>query len=438
MSAPFGQSLSFESMISCLHDALERFPDQRSGQNTVYSLKDAGLGAFAVFFTQNPSFLSFQRTMEQSKGRSNAQSLFQLGNSPCDNHIRTLLDPVSPTYVFPVLQKIVGALHEDGQLTPFRCLDEQLLIALDGTRYFSSQRIHCEHCSRTEHQNGTITYSHAAITPVIVAPGEDKVITLEPEFITPQDGHDKQDCETAAAKRWLKQYGQHYGQWGATILGDDLYSRQPLCQAILAQGLNFLLVCKPDSHLTLYDWINGMKVHTQVIKRWTGQRHEIDTYRWVNEVPLRDGEDTLWVNWCELTTTDTAGNVLYKNAFITNHLIHSDNVIALVAAGRARWKVENENNNVLKTKGYHLAHNFGHGKEFLSSLLLTLNLLAFLYHTVLELLDNRYRLIRDALPRRQTFFDDLRALTRYMHFSGWSALLGFMIEGLELQPPDTG
>jgi hypothetical protein len=32
-----------------------------------------------------------------------------------------------------------------------------------------------------------------------------------------------------------------------------------------------------------------------------------------------------------------------------------------VAAGRARWKVENENNNTLKTKGYHLEHNYGHG-----------------------------------------------------------------------------
>ena len=45
-------------------------------------------------------------------------------------------------------------------------------------------------------------------------------------------------------------------------------------------------------------------------------------------------------------------------------------------AGRARWKIENENNNVLKTKGYHLDHNFGHGKKHLSSLLLTMNLLA--------------------------------------------------------------
>jgi hypothetical protein len=39
----------------------------------------------------------------------------------------------------------------------------------------------------------------------------------------------------------------------------------------------------------------------------------------------------------------------------------------VVEAGRSRWKIENENNNVLKTKGYHLEHNFGHGQQHLSN-----------------------------------------------------------------------
>ena len=99
--------------------------------------------------------------------------------------------------------------------------------------------------------------------------------------------------------------------------------------------------------------------------------------------------------------------------------------------------MENENNNVLKTKGYHLEHNFGHGKKHLSSLLLTFNLLAFLFHTVLEIMDERYKLIRDELPTRKTFFDDIRALTKYMYFDSWDSLLAFMIRGLELDPPDT-
>jgi hypothetical protein len=156
----------------------------------------------------------------------------------------------------------------------------------------------------------------------------------------------------------------------------------------------------------------------------------------VSEVPLRDGDDALMVNWCELTTTRHDGKVTYHNAFATNHRITAANVVQIVRAGRTRWKVENENNNTLKTKGYHLTHNFGHGKQHLSALLLTLNLLAFLFHTLLELLDSSYQCIRQFLPRK-TFFDDLRALTRYLCFDSWQALMAFMIQGLELEPPDT-
>ena len=103
---------------------------------------------------------------------------------------------------------------------------------------------------------------------------------------------------------------------------------------------------------------------------------------------------------------------------------------------------QNENNNVLKTKGYHIEHNFGHGKRYLAAFLLSLNLLAFLFHTVLTWCDDKYVLLRKTLARRQTFFDDIQALTRYMVFRSWQHLMDFMIRGLELEDelsaiPDT-
>jgi hypothetical protein len=94
-----------------------------------------------------------------------------------------------------------------------------------------------------------------------------------------------------------------------------------------------------------------------------------------------------------------------------------------------------ENTNVLKTKGYHLEHNFGHGKKYLAALLLSLNLLAFLFHTVLEWSDATYALLRRVLARRQTFFQDIQALMRYMVFDDWEHLMDFMIRGLELESP---
>jgi len=92
-------------------------------------------------------------------------------------------------------------------------------------------------------------------------------------------------------------------------------------------------------------------------------------------------------------------------------LTRHQHVAAVVASGRARWKIENENNNTLKTKGYHFEHNFGHGKQFLSSLLATLILLAFLLHTLLDLMDNKFCLLLQKLPSRRRLFDDMKALT---------------------------
>ncbi|MGC1218380.1 MAG: hypothetical protein WA883_12975, partial [Phormidesmis sp.] len=63
----------------------------------------------------------------------------------------------------------------------------------------------------------------------------------------------------------------------------------------------------------------------------------------------------------------------------------------------------------------------------LSTLLLTLNLLAFLFHTVLALADERYQAIRQIRGTRQGFFQDVLALTKYLYFESWNALLDFML-----------
>jgi hypothetical protein len=67
---------------------------------------------------------------------------------------------------------------------------------------------------------------------------------------------------------------------------------------------------------------------------------------------------------------------------------------------------------MLKTKGYHIEHYFWHDQPYLAALMLSLNLLAFLFHTILEWSDAKYTLLRQILARCQTFFEDVRALMR--------------------------
>lgn len=200
----------FDAIVSSFRPVLESLPDKRTGKNSRYGMEDAALSAFSVFFTQTPSFLAYQRTMEQSKGRSNAQTLFGIHKVPSDNHIRDLLDAVKPEYVFPVFEAIFEGLEGAGQLSKFRSFADTLLMALDGTEYFSFSQITCPHCSTRRPKSGATRYFPSVVTPVIVSPTQSQVIPLVPEFISPQDGHDKQDCENAAAKRWLLSQGKRY------------------------------------------------------------------------------------------------------------------------------------------------------------------------------------------------------------------------------------
>jgi len=435
MTTPLG----FDDLKDILHRRIDLLPDHRKqGPNTRYSVQDAALGAFGIFFTQSPSFLDYQRHLQQTKGQNNACTLFGVETIPCNNQIRNLLDPMMPRHLDGVYLAVFEGLEQHGSLASFRVLSDQLLMAMDGTQYFSSKAIHCHNCLRRQTSNSQTLYYHSAMTPVIICPGRSEVIALPPEFIMPQDGHDKQDCERVAGKRWIDKHAKHVAPHGITLLGDDLYRNQPLCKLALDNGFNFIFVCKPDSHATLYERLAFWQANDAIKELETRRRHgcvtEVTMYRYMNEVFLRDGPGALAVNWLEITSVNAkTGEQLYHNSFITTHRLSAENVSQVAQAGRGRWKVENENNNVLKTKGYHIEHNFGHGQKYLAAFLLSLNLLAFLFHTVLQWGDDKYALLRQVLVRRQTFFDDIRALTRYIVFESWHHLMDFMIRGLELE-----
>jgi hypothetical protein len=424
--------LSFDTLIAQLNRAIRGAKDPRKASNaTKYNLGDAVLGAFSVFFMQCESFLEYQRQMYSQKGKSNAQTLFGVNEIPTTPQIRNILDGVPASAFFGVFHHVYQSLRRDGHLKPFRHLGG-LLIALDGTQYFDSRKIHCENCSSRTHKNGSVAYFHSAILPVIVAPGQSQVISLAPEFVKPQDGHEKQDCEVAAAKRWLTAHATEFTGEKITVLGDDLYSREPMCTKVLASEMDFVFTCLPESHPALYEWVDycdGMgEVKILEVESWNKGSKEIHCYRYINDVPLTYDKKALGVNWCELTVTrESDGKVLYHNSFVTSHELNEEIVVLVVTAGRCRWKTENENHNVLKTKGYHLEHSFGHGENHLAACLLTLNVLAFLFHTVLHFVDHGYQKIRKQRVTRKGFFQDILSLTKYLLFDSWQSLIDFML-----------
>jgi len=436
---PIGKRLKFQEMLGGLRQDLERVPEHRTGHNTQYEISDAGLGAFSVFYMQSPSFLAHQRDMQRKKGQNNAQGLFGVERIPSDGQIRNLLDPVEPSALYGRFWEIYRHLDQGGHLEKYRGIGGTRLISLDGSQYFSSQEIHCPNC-RVSVRDEKPYYSHMVMMAVVCAPEQEHVICLDPEFITPQDGHEKQDCEQQASKRWVKRNAERFDPWSATILADDLHCHQPLCELLLEHKLHFIFTCKPESHEALYEELALLErvdgaISTKVVRKWNGRYHERWVYRWAEHLPLRADLKSLMVSWCELTITNEAtGQQLYHCSWATDYALDEELVVDVVASGRSRWKVENEGFNVLKNQGYNFEHNYGHGQQYLSMMLLTLLLLAFVFHSVLGLSCSMYQMVRRELAARRTFFNDLRALTRYLYFSSWQQLLTFMYQQLDLAP----
>jgi hypothetical protein len=426
LGARFAGGVStLEHLIWDLREVCAGLPDRRQDPQNgcAYAMADIGLSAFSLFFMGSPSFLAHQRILAQGHGRSNCETLFGIRAIPSDNYIRLMLDGADPAAFDGLFFKALDRVDDAGALAPFQRLGGRALVALDGTEHFCSRKIKCEQCSHRRRSDGGTEHFHALFAASLVAPGHKKVLPLPPEFIAPQDGAEKQDCERNAAKRWLGKHGPAMKRYRPIYLGDDLFACQPIVTAIRDSGGNFILTCKPSSHPTIAEYISGAEL--QEHRQTTVQSGKPVTYiyRWLAGVPLRATQDALDVNWFSVEIRNASGKKTYANSFVTDLPVTAETVAELAACGRARWKIENETFNVLKTDGYNLEHNFGHGKKTLASVLVTLNLLAFAYHTVAELCVLAWRKAMATWVARYHFFEQLRSITAYIVFADWRGLL---------------
>ena len=393
-------------------------------------MADIGLSAFSLFFMQSESFLAHQRHLERGQGSCNCHTLFGMRKIPTDNYIRLMLDQVSPEALQPCFDQALHHLRERDGLKVFQRLGGRTLVALDGTEYFCSQKLSCPQCLTRKRSNGKTEQYHAMLAAMIVAPGHNMVLPLMPEFIARQDGAEKQDCERNAAKRWLIAHAERVAWLRPVYLGDDLFSSQPMAEAVLPSGADFLFVCKKDSHKTLYEYVQGAPFEQRTVtERRPGGRTLTFRYRWIEGVPLRDGQDAMSVNWLGVRISDAAGKTTYDGAFVTSLPIAAGNVGEIAACARARWKIENESFNVLKNNGYNLAHNFGHGKKYLARMFAAMNLLAFAFHTACDCMEMLWQQAREAIGTRSRFFQELHILCNYVVFPSWTSLVTTLSSG---------
>ena len=430
--------LRFQSLVTSIADHVARIVDTRQLNKVRYSLRDCFLSATAMFFVQDRSLLQFQRRFERQFQANNLSSTFGVQEIPCDSQFRDLLDRHDYAPVLPTFADWIGRLQRCKWLQHFQVFDARYLITLDGSRYFDSDSVHCEHCLTTT-KAGVTSYHHDILQAAIVHPDKRQVLPLAPEFIRNSDGrggkYHKQDCELNAGCRMLERLRADYPRMAAIIVADSLYSKQPFIERLRAARFSFLLVAKPGDHKSLYQDIDGLRRGNLLDRHHTHHRGERREYEWVTDVPLNGRPDAPRINFIHFRIVADSGKVNLRNAWVTDLVPTADNIVQLVRAARARWKIENEGFNTLKNQGYHLEHNFGHGHQHLSEALFTLNLIAFFMHQIFELVDGLYQRVRTFFSSRRAFWDEVRSAFRLFLFTSWDQVLVRMNSPPQPLPP---
>jgi hypothetical protein len=402
---------------------LQSLSEQRRAGKIEHSIHDVSMSGFAMMFFQDPSILQFQKNLEDAVHNNNLKTLFQVRSIPKDSQMKDVIDTVDSSEIEPLFEDFFRAVQRGKHLEQYRFLGDYYLISMDGTGYFSSEKISCPGCLRKEDKKGNVRYEHQIVQAALMHPAMRQVIPLAPEEVRNTDGKDKQDCEIGAGKRLIKKIRKSHPKLKIIIIADSLHSKQPFIQEVKATGMSYILVAKSDDHKILMEWVNEQRQLKEVsrmqVKDGKGRLH---VYEWINEVPLNGNADTLWVNYFEYWIIDK-GKTTYHNSWVTDIPIVEQNVTELVKGGRCRWKIENETFNTLKNQGYHIEHNYGHGKHHLSMNFFLLNLLAFFMHQIFELTDNLYQQCRAKRGSRHALWESLRSVIFFIIFPDWETLL---------------
>jgi hypothetical protein len=422
--------LSVDALYALLRPGFKKIPDHRTRRCPI-SLADALMSAFAMFSLKDPSLLAF----EEHRNEQNMRNLFGITQVPSDTHMREILDPVEPRQLRPLFGDVLRQLQRGKALESFVFYRGCYLLSLDGTGYFSSSSIHCESClEKVNQETGEVTYQHQMLAAVMMHPQHREVVPLAPEPIEKQDGSEKNDCERNAAKRLLRRLRQEHPHLKLIVVEDGLASNAPHIRDLQELNLHFILGAKPGDHLFLFDrLLAAFEADRVTTISWTekGLWHEIS---FINDLPLNESNQDLRVNFLQYGAYGPHGEERTWT-WVTDLKISHQNARWLVRGGRCRWKIENETFNTLKNQGYHLEHNYGHGKKNLSVVFAMLMMLAFLVDQVQQLCCPLFQAAWKKMGTKRALWDNLRSHFRHFVFRSMQHLYQVMLYDLAKELP---
>ena len=414
-STPFPRvrrHLSADGLYALVRSAFSKVSDSRRS-NAPISMSDALMSAFSMFSLKDPSLLAF----DARRNDQNMKTLFGIGTIPSDTEMREILDAVNPDELRASFGDVFRELQRGKALESFVFSEGYYLLAMDGTGYFSSQKIHCNSClEKVNKETDEVTYQHQMLAAAIIHPDHKEVIPLASEPITKQDGSTKNDCERNAAKRLLRKIRQEHPRLKLLVVEDGLASNAPHIRDLIELGMHFLLGVKPGDHAFLFQHLAEAFEQDRVTTIIWNEGDVMYEIAFAHKLPLNESNQDLLVNFLQYTEYAADGHRQKLFSWVTGESLTRDNANHMTRGGRCRWKIENETFNTLKNQGYHFEHNYGHGHQNLSVVFAMLMMLAFLVDQAQQLCCPLFRAVWEKLGSKRALWDNLRSHFRHFLF----------------------
>lgn len=429
----FRQKRMVNKLIARVLERFSKIPDERS-PNASTSLPNTLRLSFAMFHLKMPSLLHFRN--HYSVRAENLQRIYGVDELPGDVAIRGAIDKVDTAELKKGFSDQVEFLRTHKIWKKRRVLGGRFTaISSDGTQHYCSNNKGCPQCLVRNHRNGKTGYYHQMLGAVAVHPDSKVVLPVGCEAIINEDGGTKNDCELNALKRLIPQIRVTFGAKEPIVqLLDALYHNGPCIQLLEKHKMSYIIGAKGDHYVGVQ--VASLMEKGEMQEHTWHEKNKRCTVKYAKGLILNGKHQEIQVNYFALTQTDkVTGEQLFYSDWITDIDLDSIDLMELTKVARSRWKIENETFNTLKNQGYHLEHNYGHGKKNLMTNFTVLMFLAFLVDQIAMITDELFKEAKKICSSYKFFWERIRQVFDMAPAMSMEAIYRFIIKKKLLDIP---
>jgi len=421
-----------DKLIKLVKKGFEAIKDSRT-ENYSYELASYLSLAFAMFHLKDSSLSGFRDKFEVRA--ENLDRVYGVKTLPGDTAIRKSIDQIEPKELQSLFKPQLDYLKSQDVIEKRHVLGKYTAVSVDGTGHYCSGKKGCPQCMVKNHRNGKTTYYHQLLGAVAVHPKQSTVFPVACEAIVKQDGSTKNDCELNASKRIIPQIRQTLGVEEAIVaIFDALYINGPHIKALADESINYIIGSKGQTYVDIQ--VEALRKQDKLQSLTWETKDKVCTVNFANGLILNGQHQDILTNYFEYTEVDklTEKQTFYST-WITDIEITLENIQELVEVARARWKIENETFNTLKNQGYHLEHNYGHGKKYLATNFAILTFLAFLVDQITRHLDKDFQAAKTVCKTFKNLWESIRSVFYLLPTMSMNAIYRFIVKRKQVDMP---